>query len=226
MITTLSTKPLLITLEGVDGSGKSTQARLLAKRLREAGRTVEELAAPGTTALGILLRKLLLRQLPGSEDVQSCSLAELLLFAADRAQLYAERIVPALTAGHDVVCDRGIGSALAYQVGGSCVSLVDAQESIRLSLAPWLEFLDNRQNFDAYTFVCDVPPAISRQRLEGKKADYWEAQPPEFHKRVRDTYNRLHEMLRQPVVYVDANQSLEAVHNKIWIELLDLDATR
>src|SRR5918998_6451224 len=100
---------MFITFEGVDGSGKTTQARLLADRLRAEGRDVVDTREPGGTPLGERVRELLL----AGEHVAPW--AETALFAAARAQLVDEVIRPALARGADVVCDRYIDSSLAYQ---------------------------------------------------------------------------------------------------------------
>ena len=105
---------MFITLEGLDGVGKSTQARLLADRLRAAGEEVVECREPGGTPLGERLRALVLER--GAWSVSAR--AEALLFAASRAQLVEEVVRPALSRGAFVVCDRYIDSSVAYQGAG------------------------------------------------------------------------------------------------------------
>ena len=100
---------MFITFEGVDGSGKSTQARLLADRLRAEGRDVVDTREPGGTEIGERIRDILL----GSDHMAPW--AEASLFSAARAQLVDEVIRPALARGADVVCDRYLDSSLAYQ---------------------------------------------------------------------------------------------------------------
>lgn len=213
--------PLLITVEGTDGSGKSIQAELLVQRLTQLGRKVIKVASPGATATGGVLRSLLLRTMPDSEGIKTHPLTELLLFAADRAQLYAEVVVPALEAGTDVVCDRGIGSTYAYQMFGSLIPAGEVRASVELSLKPWLPFLSS-DNVMAATVVCDLPLALCKQRLSGKKADYWESQPDSFREQVQAGYRNLRKLLRQPVIEVDASMAVEQVAAKIWTELCTL----
>jgi dTMP kinase len=105
---------MFVTLEGLDGVGKSTQARLLAERLRTAGHDVVECREPGGTELGERVRSLVLDH--GDWDVTPR--AEALLFAASRAQLVADVIRPALQRGAWVVCDRYLDSSVAFQGGG------------------------------------------------------------------------------------------------------------
>jgi dTMP kinase len=111
--------PMFITLEGLDGVGKSTQARLLAERLRAAGQDVVECREPGGTALGERVRSLVLDH--GDWDV--APRAEALLFAASRAQLVADVIGPALARDAWVVCDRYLDSSVAFQGGGRGLGL-------------------------------------------------------------------------------------------------------
>ena len=106
-----------ITLEGPDGAGKSTQARLLAERIRATGREVVETREPGGTALGERLRDVLMHAPDGSHD----ALSDALLFNAARARQVSEVIRPALDRGAVVVCDRFSDSTLAYQGFGGGV---------------------------------------------------------------------------------------------------------
>jgi len=110
---------MFVSLEGLDGIGKSTQARLLAERLRAAGHDVVECREPGGTALGERVRSLVLDR--GDWDV--APRAEALLFAASRAQLVADVIRPALARGAWVVCDRYLDSSVAFQGGGRGLGL-------------------------------------------------------------------------------------------------------
>src|SRR5579864_4709361 len=105
---------LFITFEGPDGSGKSTQARLLAERLRQEGRQVLETAEPGGTPIGQQIRRILLD--PANQDLRA--IPELLLMFAARAQNVEQWILPALEEGKIVVCDRFTDSSIAYQGAG------------------------------------------------------------------------------------------------------------
>src|SRR6202007_283282 len=102
---------IFITFEGPEGSGKSTQLRLLGERLRKQGRQVLETAEPGGTSIGLQIRRVLL----DARNRELCPTAELLLMFAARAQNVDQWILPALSQGHTVLCDRFTDSTLVYQ---------------------------------------------------------------------------------------------------------------
>ena len=144
---------VFVTFEGIDGSGKSTQAALLAAALRAEGREVVETREPGGTPLGERIRNLLLG------DGEIVPFAEAALFAAARAQLVADVIRPALDRGADVVCDRFVDSSLAYQGLARGLGL-DAVQELN---APALDgLLPDR------TFLLLVSPAESAGRATGR----------------------------------------------------------
>ncbi|MEN9352714.1 MAG: thymidylate kinase [Fibrobacterota bacterium] len=173
----LGPQGIFLSLEGVDGSGKSTQAARLADSLREEGFTVELLREPGGTALGEKLREVLLSR----SEIRIGTSAELLLFNAARAQLLEERIVPALKAGHVVILDRFCDSTFAYQGYGRRLpeGYLDALET--WVVGEWQP---------ARTWLLDVPPEVSRARREvrGETADRFEAEAESFRARVREGY--------------------------------------
>jgi dTMP kinase len=172
-------RAIFVVLEGPDGSGKSTQAGLLAGALRERGRSVEHLRDPGGTAAGDAIRALLL----GGNPLDR--LAETHLFLAARAQMIAERLLPALAAGRDVVCERFTLSTVVYQ--GAATDLArdrDAMDRLRAAVAhaagdlvPDLEFL------------LDVAPAEGLRRKGGAgPLDRIEGRGEEYQARVRAGY--------------------------------------
>jgi dTMP kinase len=164
----------LIALEGIDGSGKTTQARLLAGTGTWAG-NVTITAEPGATALGTELRGLLLhRHLPPVAER-----TEALLMAADRAQHVAEVVAPALLAGRWVITDRFSGSTLAYQGYGRGLDLAD--------LTRLVDWATGGIEPDLNVLV-DVPLGVARQRRQGGADDRLEGLGADFHERVRAGY--------------------------------------
>lgn len=166
---------MLIALEGVDGSGKSTQANRLAGALGEGTVLTFE---PGATALGSLLRGLLL----DGDDAVPTERAEALLMAADRAEHVARVVRPALEAGHAVVTDRFSGSTLAYQGYGRGLPLGDLEAVVAWAaggLEPDLNVL------------VDVPVDVARRRLAATAPDRLERMDEGFFARVREGYRAL-----------------------------------
>ncbi len=164
----------LVALEGVDGSGKSTQARILAESLG-ALLTFE----PGATGLGRALRRLLLD--PAIDAIIDAR-AEALLVCADRAQHVARVVAPALRAGRLVVTDRFSASTLAYQGYGRGLPIAELRQ-----LSAWAG-----AGVEAdLTVVIDVPPHVARRRLEPAAADRLERLDGDFFSRVRNGYLEL-----------------------------------
>jgi dTMP kinase len=171
---------LFVAFEGIEGSGKSTHLRLLARSLREAGHDVVETREPGGTALGRALRDLLL----SPSDTPPEPVTELLLYCADRAQHAAEVIRPALAAGRIVLCDRFSDSTIAYQGHGRGLDLdtvrgLDAHA--RGGLLPDL------------TFLLDCPAAVglARARARSGAGDRFEQEALAFHEAVRQGFHTL-----------------------------------
>jgi len=171
------TRPRFITLEGVDGAGKSTHIPFIAERVRAAGHDVVTTREPGGTKLGETLRDLLLNA-PMSHDTET-----LLMFAARREHL--ERVIrPALSRGAWVLCDRYTDATWAYQGGGHGVD------------AMLIAALEKGVHDDCRpdcTILFDVPPAVSRGRLaraesHGRTLDKFEREDLGFTERVRAAY--------------------------------------
>lgn len=199
---------VFLTLDGPDGTGKSTQARLLVDRLRAAGLAVTACADPGGTELGTRLRELLLF---GRQQQMSIR-AEALLFMASRAELVGQVIRPALTRGEIVVSDRFVLANVVYQGHAGGLNPDELWHVGRFS-ADALE--------PDLTVVFDVPPEIAAQRRK-PEADRMESRGPEFLRRVRDGF--LTEARARPdlFVVVDASPSADAVHTTVWRLTADL----
>lgn len=182
----------LIVFEGGEASGKSTQAQRLAERL--GARLTRE---PGGTSLGAQLRALLL----DGSALRMDARAEALLMAADRAQHVTEVVEPALAAGEDVVCDRFVGSSLAYQGYGRGL---DVDEVGRLSA-----FATTGLEPDL-VILLDVAPEVATRRID-RPADRIETAGVEFHARVRAGYLALAEADPQTWVVIDGARPADEV---------------
>jgi len=185
----------LISLEGLDGAGKSTQVASLAAALRATGRDVITVR-PNDTRLGEWIRALVLQhQLGSAVDPW----AEALLFIAGRAQLVREVIVPALERGSVVIADRFVDSTLAYQGGGRGLPI---DELLHLHTVVCVDV------WPQLTIYLDVPlvTAVSRQRAQQLPLDRIEVAPEQFHAAVRDAFDRLAAAYPKRIVRVDATR--------------------
>ncbi|HLM96719.1 MAG TPA: dTMP kinase [Acidimicrobiales bacterium] len=195
----------LIALEGIDGSGKSTHARLLADAI---GALLT--AEPGATPLGETLRKLLLD--PGLPPVSER--AEALLMAADRAQHVAEVVLPALEEGQWVVTDRFSASTLAYQGYGRGLDLAEMRRLVAWAAAGVVPDL---------TVVLDVDVAVARRRLhlDGVKVDRLEGLDVGFHERVRAGYLALAEADPDTWAVLDGSGEVDAVARSVMAVVVE-----
>ncbi len=197
-------KNLFLSLDGLDGAGKSTQCRLLADWLRRRGLAVTQCSDPGGTNIGEVLRALVL------DGRRPMTLAcEAFLFMASRAQLTAEIIRPALDAGRWVVSDRFLLANVVYQgYGGG----LDPEQLYAMG-----KIATGGLEPDV-TVVLDVPVEVALARRQGEP-DRLESRGPEYHARVRAGFRA--EAQRRPdrIVLVDASQSQEIVHQNICLEV-------
>lgn len=203
----MSARGLWITLEGGDGSGKTTQAALLEEWLRAQGREVLRTREPGGSEVGVLIRDIVLHH---RGDI--APRAEALLYAADRAHHVATVVRPALERGAVVVQDRYLDSSVAYQGAGR---VLDADQVRELSL--WAA----EGALPDLTVLLDLDPADARRRLDSadKPFDRLEAEREEFHHRVREAYLGLADAEPGRFLVVDAAQDpariAEAVRARI-----------
>ncbi len=200
---------LLITLEGLDGVGKTTQICLLVQALERTGREVVRLREPGTTGLGEAVRRILLEK--GALDISP--MAELLLFEAARAQLVEQVIVPALERGAVVVCDRFYDSTLAYQGFGRQLGHQAAQQANVLACG---RIVPDR------TILLDLDEGLAHARACAQGADRMEGQGDAFNARVRQGFLWLAEHEPERVRLVDADGTPEQVWGRVRAELSDL----
>ncbi|WP_313357974.1 dTMP kinase [Microbacterium sp.] len=190
---TLEQPGLWITFEGGDGSGKTTQARLLAQWMQQRGRTVLHTREPGGSEVGTLVRDIVLHH---RGDI--APRAEALLYAADRAHHVATVVRPALERGDVVIQDRYLDSSVAYQGAGR---VLDAAEVRDLSL--WA----TEGALPDLTVLLDLDPSTARRRLDAddKPFDRLEAEKEDFHARVRAAYLALAAAEPQRFLVVDAS---------------------
>ncbi len=201
---------VFITLEGVDGCGKSTQAKLLAERLAVMGREVVSLREPGGTPISEKIRALVLDP-QNAEMVPEC---ELLLFEASRAQLVRQVIEPALERGAVVVCDRFFDSTYAYQAAGRAL----AAETIHTANA-----LGSCGVSPHRTIVLDIAAAAAAERAAARSAaDRMEAAGTGFQERVRAGYLELAAADPVRVRAVDATGTPQEVADRVFAQVEDL----
>ena len=195
---------MFITFEGPEGSGKTTQIRLLVEWLRKQGYDVVLTREPGGTDIGNQIRGVL-------HDPHNTAMdagAEFLLYSADRAQHVAQRIRPALAAGQIVISDRYADSTLAYQGYGRGLDL-GAMRTITAfatdGLAPDL------------TLYLDIAPeeGLQRRQVGGDEWNRLDAETPEFHQRVRAGYLELVRQEPERWAVIDGNRSVEEVQAEI-----------
>ena len=190
---------MFITLEGGEGVGKTTQQALLAERLQREGYACVSTREPGGTALGEALRELLLHGDPLTP------LAELFLYAADRAEHVQKCILPALAAGQVVVCDRFTDSTLAYQGYGRGLDLEKIRQLNHLATGGLQPHL---------TLWLDLPPEVGLARAKAR--DRLEQERLEFHRRVYQGFQALAAAEPQRIVRVDAQGSPAEVAARLW----------
>jgi dTMP kinase len=196
---------MFITFEGLDFSGKSTQAKLLVQRLEQSKLRHIFLREPGGTAISEKIRDLLLDT---ANDTIS-PWAELFLFSAARIQLVTEVIQPALDADTVVVCDRFYDSTTAYQGYGRGLSLED--------IASVNAIATQGTTPDLTLFIqVDREEILRRKKASGASLDRMESAGQMFYDRVRDGYLALAAKFPHRFIVVDGMQSVDAIHNTIW----------
>jgi dTMP kinase len=193
---------LFITLEGGDGSGKSTQSELLASWLEQRGLTVMRTREPGGTDLGVELRNIVLHR-----RGHIAPRAEALLYAADRAHHIATKVRPALERGEIVLQDRYLDSSVAYQGAGRILNAVEVRD---LSLWAAEGLLPD------LTVLLDLDETIGRDRLKVRtQYDRLEDEEQEFHGRVRAAYLELAAAEPDRFLVVPATDSIESIASAI-----------
>jgi len=199
-----------IVLEGLDGAGTTTQARLLGDRLRAAGRPVHVTAEPSGGPIGSLVRQVLARRVVGGRgegELDAGALA--LLFAADRLDHVAAEIAPKLAGGVDVVSDRFTLSSLAYQ-------------GLTTGDLAWVEAVNGRAATPDVTLFLRARPAVTLKRRHAASMDPELYEVSEFQRAVARSYDRGIERLRaagQRVIELDGEAPVEVVTDAAWTAL-------
>jgi len=207
----MDTQGRFITLEGIEGVGKSSHVAGLRAALERAGYAVDVTREPGGTPIADRIRELVLA--PGAE--LPCADAELLLIFAARAEHLAKRVRPALEAGRWVLCDRFTDATYAYQGGGHEVSAerIEAIES-------WVQ--GNLQPDRTLLLDAPVDTALERARGRGGDSDRFEAESRAFFERARATYLERAHAAPQRFRIIDATGAFERVESRLLAALVDL----
>lgn len=192
---------MFITLDGIDGGGKSTQLAMLSDWLESQGLRVLNFRDPGTTALGNAVREILLHR----EDIPLANTTEMLLYMAARAQLVAENIRPALESGAVVLCDRFLLANVVYQGSAGGVDIEALWQVGRVATGGCMPDV---------TVVLDIDPQLASKRIQ-RGQDRLEKRGIEYFRRVRQGF--LEQLPRCGGVtgVVDADQSVDRVHQEI-----------
>lgn len=200
----------LISFEGSEGSGKSTQIARLAKQLAKQKLDVVTVREPGGTEIGEQIRNIIVHNSKGDE---MCAETELLLFTAARAQLVREVIAPALLRGAIVLSDRFLDSSTVYQGIGRNLAADPVAQINRFAVGDVMPDL---------TIVIDVPEEVSLARLKTRASDLpdrMERENVDFYKKVREGYLVLAKGMPERFVVVDGTKSEDAIEKKIWSEI-------
>lgn len=200
---------VFITFEGNEGSGKSTQMRLLVERLRAEGHDVLESQEPGGSPIGLKVRGILLD--PANSELSPT--AELLLMFAARAQNVDQWILPALSAGRIVVSDRFTDSSLAYQGAGRGLGSEIVLETDRIACRGLVPDLTICVDIDVEE---GLHRAHSRNRDTGATDTRLDEEAVEFYKKARAAYHRIAEEEPERFKLVDGSPSIDAVADAIW----------
>ncbi|AEY64452.1 dTMP kinase [Clostridium sp. BNL1100] len=203
-------KGLFITVEGTDGSGKTTQIKLMEEFLKAAGINVVLSREPGGTEISEMIRNLILD--PRNIDISP--LTELMLYAAARAQHVFQVIRPALESGKYVICDRFVDSSYAYQGCGRGVDLKTVADVNRAAVDGVVPDI---------TFFLDIDPRLAiERRIKSTGADRIEQEKMDFHIRVYEGYRKMSLLYPDRIKTIDASKSIEEISSQIKIYLKEI----
>jgi dTMP kinase len=194
---------MFISLDGIDGCGKSTQVELLADRLRQQGHDVFTCRDPGSTGLGEVVRGILLNR----HDLDICRMSEMLLFMTARAQMMQELILPALNSGKIVVTDRFLLSTIVYQGYAGKIAVEAIEQIGGIATSGTLPDLN---------FVLDLPLETARQRMNLREIDRMERMGTDYHEQVRQGFLTHAKTDPQRFVVLDASHPIDAVAENVY----------
>lgn len=198
---------IFITMEGPDGSGKTTQIELIKKYLENKGYDIVIAREPGGTNIGEVIREVILNP----DHKEMCHMAELLLYAAARAQLVNQVIAPALLAGKAVICDRFVESSAVYQGIGRGLGVDTVYEVNNYALGDVKPKLTILMDLDAEEGI--------KRKEKQTKLDRMEQEDISFHERVVEGYRQLATLYPERIVSIDAMLPIEEIHKKIVDEI-------
>ena len=200
---------MFITLEGPEGSGKTSVMKEVIARLRQEGFVIEETREPGGTVIAEQIRQVILNK----ENTKLDSRAEALLLAASRRQNLVEKIWPALKAGKIVICDRFIDSSLAYQGGARGLGI---EPVLNINL------FATESSYPQLTLLFDIPPELGLQRIAAnanREINRLDLEQLGFHQKVRDTYLVLAKRFKDRYIVIDASLPLATVIENTYMAI-------
>lgn len=202
----MNTKGYFITLEGGEGSGKSSVIKLIVEKLQKEGYQVLQTREPGGVKIAEEIRNIILDKANTSMDGKT----EALLYAASRRQHLVEKVIPALDKGMIVISDRYIDSSLVYQGVARGIGI---QEVYEMNLFAIDKILPN------LTIILDIEPEIGLQRINKnnqREVNRLDLESLSFHHKVRDGYRKLKDLYPERIEIVDASKSLEEVFENCY----------
>ena len=197
---------MFITIEGVEGSGKSSSTNDVVNRLRKEGYDIITTREPGGTPIAEKIRDIIL-------DVNNTNLdprAEALLYAASRRQHLIEKVWPALKQGKIVICDRFIDSSLAYQGGARNLGIENITN---------INMFATENTWPDLTLLFDIDPELGLERIrtnQGREVNRLDLEKIEFHKKVRETFLNLAKKYHDRYVIIDASKSQKEVEEEVY----------
>ncbi len=197
---------MFITIEGVEGSGKSSSTNDVVNRLRKEGYDIITTREPGGTPIAEKIRDIIL-------DVNNTNLdprAEALLYAASRRQHLIEKVWPALKQGKIVICDRFIDSSLAYQGGARNLGIENITN---------INMFATENTWPDLTLLFDIDPELGLDRIrknQGREVNRLDLEKIEFHKKVRETFLNLAKKYHDRYVIIDASKSQKEVEEEVY----------